>query len=152
MRTHPRAVTAQELAHSLGVSGYQVAKTVVVEADGRPYLAVLPAPDWLDLEAFARVVGAQKARLMREGEFLHFFPDCEPGAEPPFGGLYGLPVVVDESLARQKLLVLRVGSHEEAVEMSWDDFRALERPKLGSFAMSVPPSTRRPEVRAEPRP
>jgi Ala-tRNA(Pro) deacylase len=68
-----------------------------------------------------------------EAEFATRFPDCEPGAEPPFGGLYYMPVLVDESLRAVDRLLFRAGSHEEALELSVADFLRLETPLLGSF-------------------
>ncbi|HEY3447941.1 MAG TPA: YbaK/EbsC family protein [Myxococcales bacterium] len=125
---HTRAVSGQELAAALHVTGYRVAKSVLVEADGTTYIAVLPAAEMLDEKLFARAVGAQDVRFLPEARFARLFPDCEVGAEPPFGGLYGVAVVLDERLAGDQMLVFRAGSHEETLEMRGDDFYALESP------------------------
>lgn len=125
---HARAVTGQELAAALHVTGFRVAKSVIVEADDRVYIAVLPAAEMLDEALFARAVGAADVRLLPEERFARFFKDCEVGAEPPFGGLFGLPVVLDERLAGEQPLVFRAGSHEETLEIRGDDFYALENP------------------------
>jgi len=125
---HARAVSAQALAHKLHVTGYRVAKSVIVEADDTTWIAVLPASEMLDEEMFARAVGADGASLLPEARFAKLFPDCELGAEPPFGGLYGLGVVFDEVLVGEEQLVFRAGSHEETLEIRADDFLALESP------------------------
>ena len=130
-RWHPRAISAQEVASAIHVSGYQVAKSVLVEANGRRYLAVLPATEMLDEDRFAYLVGAKKARLLQESEFAHLFPDCELGAEPALGSLYGLPVVVDSCLTEEENIIFRAGSHEETIEMRYRDFEALEKPLVG---------------------
>jgi Ala-tRNA(Pro) deacylase len=132
-RSHPRAVTAQELAAALHVTGFHVAKSVIVNADGKLSIAVCPAPESIDLERLGQVLGARHVELADEDAFSKLFPDCEVGAEPPFGRLYGLPVVCDESLRSAQRLLLRAGSHEEAVEMRFDDFLTLESPKLSRF-------------------
>lgn len=132
-RPHARAITAQELAAALHVTGYRVAKSVLVEADGRPLIALLPAPESVDQGRLARAVGARNVRLLRESEFAGLFPDCELGAEPPFGRLYGLPVAVERALARVERVLFRAGSHEEAIELAYDDFVRLERPLVGDF-------------------
>lgn len=131
---HRRAVSAQEVAASLHVTGYRVAKTVVVEAAGRRYLAVLPAAEMLDTDRFAEAVGSPSARLLSEREFEGLFAGCEVGAEPPFGTLFALPVVLDASMAREPSLVLRAGSHEETLELSAEDFLRLERPLVAALA------------------
>jgi Ala-tRNA(Pro) deacylase len=135
VRRHPRAVTAQELAASVKVSGYRVAKSVMLEADGRQVMAVLPAVDVVDIERLATALGALSVRIMTESEFGEMFGGCDLGAEPPFGSLFGVPVVVDVRLARSGPLVVRGGSHEEAIELDYDDFARLEKPRVADFAV-----------------
>lgn len=132
---HPRAVTAQELAQSLHVTGYRVAKSVIVMADQRPFICVIPAASSLDLQKVREALGVQEARLATEDEFADLFPECEIGAEPPFGKLYGLPVVMDASLDEAEDLLLRAGSHEEALEVRAGDFLNLESPRMASLVL-----------------
>lgn len=127
---HRRAITAQELAAVVHVPGRRLAKSVLVKAGKEIWIAVLPATEIVDLERLAAVLGVPAARLLREPEFEGLFPDCEAGAEPPFGGLYGLPVVVDSALTGADRLVFRAGSHEEAIEMRYNDFCRLENELL----------------------
>jgi Ala-tRNA(Pro) deacylase len=139
VRQHPRVVAAQRLAASVHVSGYRVAKVVLVEADGERMMAVLPAAEIVDPGRLATALGAERVRILHESEFLDLFTECEPGAEPPFGALYGLPVVMDRSLAHSSgPLVFRAGSHEEALEMKPEDFVRLEKPRLADFAVVAP--------------
>ena len=132
-RSHRRALTAQEVAACMHVTGYRVAKSVIVEAGGRTWIAVLPAAEIVDEEQLAALIGGP-VRLVGEQEFTSLFPGCEAGAEPPFGGLYGLPVVVDSTLASADRVVFRAGSHEEALELRYRDFADLERGAMvGTF-------------------
>jgi Ala-tRNA(Pro) deacylase len=96
-RLHRRAITAQELAATVHVPGRRVAKSVMVKAGEKVWIAVLPATEVVDEKSLAAVLDAPTVRLLRESEFQGLFPDCEAGAEPPFGGLFGLPVVVDST-------------------------------------------------------
>jgi len=133
-RQHLRAITAQALAATLHVTGYRVAKSVILKADdGQFAIAVCAAPDIVDTERAADLLGARRARLAEESEFADRFPDCEVGAEPPFGKLYNMPVIIDESLRNAGTLLFRAGSHEEAIEMTFQDFVNLEQPSIGSF-------------------
>jgi Ala-tRNA(Pro) deacylase len=134
-RPHAQAVSAQELAASLHVSGYSVAKSVIVDADGEKWVAVLPASETVNLARLAEVLKARKVRLCGESEFAQIFHDCEIGAEPPFGGLYAIPVVVDCRLADATWIILRAGSHQESLEMAYSDFVSLEKPRVGSFGI-----------------
>ncbi|ATB40739.1 hypothetical protein CYFUS_006195 [Cystobacter fuscus] len=130
---HPRAVTAQELAQSVHVTGYRVAKSVIIQAEQHLWICLLPASETLDLDKVREALGAQEVRLATEAEFSNRFPECELGAEPPFGTLYGLPVLLDEGLRGTEDMLLRAGSHEEALSVSVEDFLALESPQVVSI-------------------
>ena len=136
---HEPAPTAPELAASVHVTGRHVAKSVVIEAESQRYIAVLPACDRLDEQLLAEVLKARSVRLLDEPEFAKLFPDCEPGAEPPFGRLFDMPVVLDESLAdRNESIVFRAGSHTEALEMLYIDFERIERPIVAHITRETP--------------
>ena len=130
---HARAYTAQEIAASVHVPGQDVAKTVMVLADGKLTMAVVPATRRLDLVALKKSIGARKIRLATETEFEGVFPECEVGAMPPFGNLYDLPVVVDDSLRKDVEIVFNAGSHTETLKIRFDEFINLVKPTFASF-------------------
>lgn len=139
VREHRRVVAAQRLAASVHVSGHRVAKTVMVEVDGTRMIAVLPAAEIVDPTRLALALGAERVRIMHESEFMDLFSECELGAEPPFGALFGVPVVLDSKLAHAGApIIFRAGSHEEALEMKPEDFVRLEHPRLADFAVAAP--------------
>jgi Ala-tRNA(Pro) deacylase len=127
---HPTAFTAQEVAASDHIPGRILAKVVIVQADARPAMLVVPATERVDLEKAAAVLAANQVRLAQEEEFAPSFPDCEPGAMPPFGNLYGFTVYVDEALAENLNLVFQAGSHTETMGIRFDDFERLAHPAL----------------------
>jgi Ala-tRNA(Pro) deacylase len=131
---HPRAVCAQEVAASEHVPGKMLAKTVMVLADGEIGMLALPAPYQVDLEMAAAALGVDEARLAEEEEFADTFADCEVGAMPPFGNLYGVPVYVEKTLAEDETIVFRSGSHTETMSVSYSDFERLVEPTLAQFA------------------
>lgn len=132
---HRSAYTAQAVAAEEHVSGKMVAKTLVVKVDDRFAMAVLPAPMKLDLAALKDALGAKHARLASEPEFQSLFSDCELGAMPPFGNLYGMPVYVEESLAGDPEIVFNAGTHEDTVQMRYEDFARLVQPQVLSFRL-----------------
>lgn len=125
---HPVAYTAQEVAATERVSGWLVAKTVMLEADGDLVMVVLPAPLHVDLGKAAEALGASRVRLAEERVFSKVFPDCEPGAEPPFGKLYGVPVYVDRALREDPEIVFRDGTHQGTIRMRLEDYLRLADP------------------------
>jgi Ala-tRNA(Pro) deacylase len=133
---HPRAVTAQEVAASEHVPGKMLAKTVMVLADREMVMLALPASYQVDLGKAATALGVKEVRLAEEEEFEDTFPDCEIGAMPPFGNLYGVPVYVDETLAEDETIVFRSGTHTDTMSVSYADFERLVEPTIAKFARS----------------
>ena len=133
-RVHPTALTAQQVAAAERIPGTVVAKTVVVKADNKFVMAVLPASARVDLPALRGTLRANELRLAKEAEFYDLFPDSELGAMPPFGNLYGLPVYADESLAMDRAILFNAGTHQDAIRMSYRNFARLAEPKICSFA------------------
>lgn len=132
--SHSKAYTAQGIAAIAHIPGQELAKTVVVKLDGALALAVLPASYQVDLLALKKVVGVKDASLAGEGEFKQQFPDCETGAMPPFGNLYGMPVYVDKTLTRDKEIAFNAGTHFELIRMAYADFDRLAKPEVLQFS------------------
>jgi len=131
--SHSTAYTAQEIAASAHVPGREMAKTVIINADGKWAMAVLPANRKVVVQELRDITGAEHVRLATEQEFRGLFPDCETGAMPPFGNLYGMDVYVAPSLAEDDEIVFNAGTHDEVIRMRYEDFERLVRPKVMSF-------------------
>jgi Ala-tRNA(Pro) deacylase len=133
---HRQAFTAQGVAHSVHTSGWRVAKVLLVrDSEGGHLLAVLPASCKLDLERLRRVTGRPTLELAPESEMTRLFPDCVPGAIPPFGRLYGLPVYVDSCFPHARELVFQAGTHREVVRMPYLVYEALAGPTIADFCI-----------------
>ena len=130
---HAQAFTAQEVAEREHVRGQLVAKVVIVIADGKQAMLVLPAPVKVSLPRAAAAIGAKEIRLAREEEFAVSFPDCELGAMPPFGNLYDLPVWVERSLTAHETIYFQAGTHTDTMSLRFADFERLVRPKVAEF-------------------
>ena len=127
--THPRTVTAQETANAAHLGGQRFAKTVMLKLDGELAMMVMPASYRLDITRLSRAMGGRMVELAEEAEFRDAFPDCEVGAMPPFGNLYGMPVYVDSRLAEQPEVAFNAGTHTDAVRMSYAEFERLAQPQ-----------------------
>jgi Ala-tRNA(Pro) deacylase len=131
---HPQAFTAQEVAATVHVTGKEIAKTVVVNADGKFVMAVIPAPHKVSLKLLKEVLGTKEVRLASEEELAQLFPDCEIGAMPPFGNLYNMPVCISTALKDRKELIFNACTHTEVMKMSYADFERLVQPKVGEIS------------------
>ena len=127
---HSTAYTAQEIAQLAHISGDEMAKTVIVKIDGKQAMVVLPAPDHIDLELLKGALGAKNVSLATEIEFMPQFSECEIGAMPPFGNLYDMDVYVEEALSHDKVIAFNACSHSELIEISYEDFARLVKPKV----------------------
>lgn len=130
---HPPAYTAQQTAARMHIHGWELAKTTILKLDGSFAMAVLPAPYVIDFARMATVSGARVIELATEPEFRVLFPECEVGAMPPFGNLYGLPVFVDSRLADNELIAFAAGTHDEALRVRFSEFKRLAKPIVATF-------------------
>lgn len=134
--THQEAYTAPEIAHTLHVPGKDLAKVIMVKVGDKFVMTVLPSTWQVDLTRLKEVFGESHVRLATEEEFKGLFPDCDIGAMPPFGNLYGLKVYVDRSLTEDEEIIFQAGTHHEAIRMQYNDFAVLVGPTVEEFHQS----------------
>ena len=134
LSVHPKAFTAREVAFAEHLPPREVAKTVVISGDGEYRMIVIPASKLVDFQEIRPGLGLTYARLATEDELARLFPDCELGAMPPFGGLYGLPVDLDSSLAAEPVITFNAGSHSAVIHMTMEEFRRIVKPTIVSLA------------------
>jgi Ala-tRNA(Pro) deacylase len=132
--SHSPAYTAQEVAASVHIPGKEMAKTVIVKIDGRLAMAVLPANQKLNTGQLKSALSAVKVEVTGEQEFRDRFADCEIGAMPPFGNLYGLDVLVERNLAKDEQIAFNACTHTEVIRMKYTDFLGLVKPKELEFS------------------
>ena len=130
---HRTVFTASEVAETEHIPGRMMAKSVIVEADGKLAMLALPATEKADLGKVETALHVQRARLASEEEFQRAFPDCELGAMPVFGNLYGLPVVVDSELAENENIVMQAGTHTDTLRLRYADFARLVTPVVADI-------------------
>jgi len=131
---HREAFTAQEMAAAAHVPGARVAKAVMLMADGGLVMAVLAAPDHLSMTKARAALGAKAVRLATEAEFAAAFPDCELGAAPPFGAVYGIPTYLDERLLGAESIVFAAGSHRHSIRLALAAYLQGARPSQADLA------------------
>jgi Ala-tRNA(Pro) deacylase len=131
---HPVTYTAQKLAETEHVSGKMVIKPVLVQADDRFVLCAVPASRRVDLNAVQEVLHAKDVRLADEEKLQELFPDCEVGAEPPIGLLYGIQTIMDDSLTADRDVMFQACTHQDAVMMSMEDFQRIAQPEIAPIS------------------
>jgi Ala-tRNA(Pro) deacylase len=134
---HEEVYTAQELAQALHVPGKELVKVVIIKADDRYCMAVLPATRKIDLSALRSLLNTATLTIATEQELKALFPEAEIGAMPPFGNLAALETWVDESLTADEYITFNAGTHYEAIRMHYADFERLALPHVASFSTHV---------------
>lgn len=134
---HPTAYTAQELAAAQHVPGRRMAKCVLVTTDQGPLLAVLPATQRIDFKLLKTAARAKTVRIATEADIKQRFPDVDVGAMSPFGGLYGVPVIVEKMLGESEEITFNAGSHTDTITMRYQDMANLIKPQVKSFAEPI---------------
>jgi len=134
---HPPAFTAREVAAAEGIPAHEISKVVVYFGDADYGMLVLPADTMVDFDEVKRLMGLNYARLATETELLEMFPECELGAMPPFGDLFEMPVLVDESIETDGYIAFNAGTHRDVIHMKFADFRHLVNPLIARFAMET---------------
>ncbi len=130
---HPVAFTAQELAAIEGVKGHEHAKVVMAKAGTRLVMLVLSASRRVDWERVRELIGDAPA-LAVEADFRDLFPDCQIGTMPPFGGLYGVEMLVDAEFSLNARFAFEAGTHSDAIKMSYADFTRIAQPEVADFS------------------
>jgi Ala-tRNA(Pro) deacylase len=131
---HPPAYTAQKRAKYLHWPGRSVAKSVLVNGPEGSLLAVLPSTRHIDTTRLSALLGGP-VRLATDQEIAQVFNDCEWGVVSPFGCVYGLRTLLDDSLSPEDLMVFEGNSHAEAIRMRCRDFEELEQPRRARFTV-----------------
>lgn len=131
---HPRDFTAEETAHHTHTPGRSFAKAVVVRGGDRYALALVPSNHHVDLEKVGAVMQGSQPELASETEIRDLCNDCDVGAVPPFGNLYGLAVYASPELAACEEITCVAGTHEDAIRVSWRDFARLVRPRIADIS------------------
>ena len=131
---HRPVFSAQVMAAEEHERGRYVAKPVIVKSAGKYIMCVLAAPHKVVYDKLRSYLGTKDVALADEEEVRGLFPDCEEGAEPPFGGLYGLRTIVDKALKDDDHILFQAGTHDRAIHMRMEDYISLVRPEIADFA------------------
>ena len=134
---HNPAFTASEIAEAQHLPGHQVVKSVILNADGKWILCMLPATHKIDFEKLKRAFKLTEVSLANEGIMAVLFPGCEVGAMPPFGQLARMPVFVECNLLENEAVAFNAGTHTELLKMRFKDFMRLVKPISGDFSIHI---------------
>lgn len=134
---HEPTFTSQDLAATEHVSGRKVVKPVVIRADGQWIMCALPASHRVDLHELREQLRCSDVILADEQILERLFPECELGAEPPIGKLFGMPTLMDEALVADDTVTFQIGTHCDSVTMPLADYRRIAEAEIAHFGRHV---------------
>ncbi len=124
---HRHSRSSAESARVANVKPHLLAKSVILEDDQGPVLALVPADKSVRLNEVSHLLGRHRLHLSDEARIGALFADCASGAVPPVGMPWGVPTVVDAELDANEIIYLECGDHECLVRVSNAQFRELTR-------------------------
>lgn len=127
---HSPAYKANEIAEMTHISAMDFAKTLILNVDGIHMMLVLPATYRWDEASFIKMMDAQSVEMVSEDELEVLFPNCELGAMPPFGNLYGIAVYIARELTLREHILFNAGNHHEVWQMDYVDYHELVAPRV----------------------
>ncbi|MCP4002707.1 MAG: YbaK/EbsC family protein [bacterium] len=122
--------TAYQTAWDTHTPSHSFAKSVFVRTEKGLVLVVLPADDRVSETKLRLALGAEYVEIASETEIAEVCPECEVGAAPPFGNLWGLEVFVNTALAESETITFNAGTHRTAVRMGYADWAGLTTPRV----------------------
>ncbi len=121
---HAPTRTLQDAALAAGIPSGRLARAILLQDREGLLLALIPATHLLDFAAIkvhlGRALEPAPPRITTP-----FFQDCEPGAIPPVGEPYGIPVIVDERLGILEEVIVEPGLHTSLLRLRQAEFRRM---------------------------
>lgn len=129
---HPPVTTSSEAAGARGSRISQGAKAIIVRANEQFYHLIISAAVPLDNNKLRKVLGTRRVRFATSEELFEL-TGCFPGAVPPFGNLFGLPVFMDNALLSEEIVYFNCGSHTVSLRMSRADLQSVTGAQIANF-------------------
>ena len=140
---HERSLTALATARAEGVDPRTFAKVIWVRtAEGADALVVVDSEDHLDLSKARDLLESRRVKLVPEEEIAELAPDCDAGAMPAVGSLFGLPTYADSAVRDAPEISFNAGSHSIAVRVdrvAWEKALGVIYGELAAATWREPP-------------
>jgi Ala-tRNA(Pro) deacylase len=121
---HRHSSSSMDTAEAAHVSGKQIAKAVVLKDERGYVMAVIPASNKARLGVISQMMD-RRLYLAKETDFENLFKDCEIGAVPAIGQVYGMETIWDDELTAAPEIFCESGDHETLIEMKCEQFKDL---------------------------
>ena len=132
---HRTVFTAFDKAATMRVKTAAIAKVLVLKADKDLIMAVVGGDKNLDIDKLQKMAKAKKIDFAKEKAIGEVFKGIDPGAVPPFSGLWSMKLFCDKKILESPKLILSAGSYETSLKMAPGAFKKLNAEiVIGNFS------------------
>lgn len=132
---HAPTLTCEDAAGLRGTLPSQGAKAMLMLADQKPILVVLSGDQKIDTKNFKKQFKIKDIKFAATDQ-VESVTGCLPGAVPPFGNLFNVPVYVDQRLLENQEIAFNAGLRTASIIMKSSEFVSLVKPTIGTFAQN----------------
>jgi len=132
---HNPIYNPQELSLFLGAPLKNIVKSMVICADDEYVMIVYPGCCEVNIDRIAKILSKENLYFPTESKLEHLFPDCETGATPPFGNLYGIQVYTESGLNDIDEIIFNGGTFRDTVKIRFDDYKNMVNPRIIGFCV-----------------
>jgi len=129
---HEPVLTSEDASRVRKTSLAEGAKALVMYADQKPIMVVVPADRKADTHALKSAYSIKDLRMATREE-VETVTHTKIGAVPPFGNLFQIPLYVDGTMGKSGTIVFNAGEHTKSIRMKYDDFVKVTSPIIGNF-------------------
>ena len=129
---HIPVTTSDAAAGARGGRLAQGAKALIVKAGEQYYHLIISAAERVDNKKLRKILQTRRVRFANSEELFEL-TGCQPGAVPPFGNLFGLPVLMDDAILAEEIVYFNCGSHTVSLRMSREDLTQATEAQIVDF-------------------
>ena len=135
LASYPSPEPAPPVAHVMRPAGALSLDTHVLLIDARVTLACVPRGEKINLPGLRATLPAE---FIEETGGAAALPALFDGGDlvPPLGRMFGAPLLVDEAITLAPVICFEAFAATDFVEMTYDDFARLERPRVAAIALA----------------
>ncbi|GMX58077.1 MAG: YbaK/EbsC family protein [Candidatus Yanofskyibacterium parasiticum] len=122
---HRTVYTAFDKAATLRVKLGAVVKVLTLKIGKELALAVIGGDKNLDIEKLQKLAKNEKIAFAKEKTIAENFKGIDPGAIPPFAGLWNVKVFCDKKLLEAPKIIISAGSYEASIIITPAAFKKL---------------------------
>ncbi|MEK9169498.1 MAG: YbaK/EbsC family protein [Patescibacteria group bacterium] len=133
MIEHKPVFTSEDASKIRGSSLSLGAKALIMKADKKPIMIVVPGDKKIDTSLFKKLYSIKDLEMATKEE-VKTISGVEVGAVPPFGNLFKIPLYFDQTIVDNETVFFNAGSHSKSISMKGSDLEKVTKPIVGEFS------------------